>query len=80
MTEASAEVAGLAYKSSLVMKISLGEIRHVHGGRRDLKFLSINGGVKAVVRGNGSVHHVYIYTNSPKEVVRLITEEFRVSP
>lgn len=80
MTETSGEVVSLATKLPSVTKISLGEIRHVTGGRRDIKFLPISGGIKVVVRGNGAIHHIYIYTKTPKEVVGYINSNFKISP
>lgn len=77
MTEAAAEVANHAHKLTQVTKISLGEIRHVNGGRRDIKFQPILAGIKAKVRGTGAIQELYIYTNKPEEVARILTEEFR---
>ncbi|MDR3558273.1 MAG: hypothetical protein P4L61_01950 [Candidatus Pacebacteria bacterium] len=80
MTETSAEVVHVANKLSEVTKIGLGEIRHVPGGRRDIKFSAITGGIKATVRGNGAVHQIFIYTKSPNEVMRAVETNFRKSP
>lgn len=80
MTETSAEVVSLASKMPLVTKISLGEIRHVPKGRRDIKFLPITGGTKAVIRGNGAIQHIYLYTKDPAKIQAVIEEEFRKSP
>lgn len=80
MTEASAELVEAAIKLAFVTKISLGEIRHVPGGRRDLKFLPINGGVKASVRGNGAVQQIFIYTKDPEIVIQTLNENFKKSP
>jgi len=79
-TEASREVMRLINKLPEVTKISLGEIRHVPGGRRDIKFLPMNGGVKVVVRGNGAVQHMYVYTKDVEKVIQHITKGFEVSP
>jgi len=76
-TEASAAVVDFAARLDDVTKISLGEIRHVPGGRRDIKFLPINGGIKAVVRGGGAVQHLYIYTKNPDAAERRIGDNFR---
>ncbi|MES2314840.1 MAG: DUF2103 domain-containing protein [Patescibacteria group bacterium] len=79
-TDASAEVVNLVTRLSEVTKISLGEIRHVSGGRRDIKFLPISGGVKAVVRGNGAVQYVFIYTKDVEGITKIIVDSFEVSP
>ncbi len=77
VTEAGEEVVRHARRLELVTKISLGQIWHVSGGRRDLKFLPIIAGLKAKVRGNGAVQELYIYTKEPKKVERLLMESFR---
>lgn len=78
MTEAGEEVTRHAEKLDQVTKISLGAIKRAHGGRRGIKFLPINGGIKAVVRGNGAVQDLFLYTHVPEEVVRLLMEGFRI--
>ncbi len=79
-TDASTEVVNIVQKLTEVTKISLGEIRHVSGGRRDIKFLPISGGIKAAVRGNGAVQYVFIYTKDIEKVTKLIQDSFEVSP
>ena len=79
-TDTSTEVINLVHNLPEVTKISLGEIRHVPGGRRDIKFLPINGGIKAVVRGNGAIQHMFIYTKEPDAVTNLIEDNFDISP
>jgi hypothetical protein len=78
-TETSTEVINLIHNLPEVTKISLGEIRHVPGGRRDIKFLPINGGVKAVIRGNGAIQYVYIYTKTPADIIKIIEDSFQKS-
>ena len=78
LTDTAAEVANLAHRLDQVEKISPGEIRHVKGGRRVLKFHPIRGGVWAKVQGGGAIQDLFIYTHFPAEVQKLITEEFRV--
>lgn len=76
LTETSAEVASILDKLEAVSKISLGSIRHVPGGRRDVKFHSMTGGIKVVVRGNGAVHDLYVYTTEPEMVRQQLEEKF----
>jgi len=66
LTNAAQEVLNLASKLEEVTKIGIGYITHVRGGRRDLKFTPIAGGIKAIVRGSGAVQELYIYTGAPK--------------
>ena len=65
LTETAEKLVCEAVKSPLISKISIANITHVGGGRKSLKFLPITGGIKAVVRGSGSVQEIYIYTNNP---------------
>ncbi len=67
LTETAEKLVCEAVKSTLISKIGIANITHVGGGRKSLKFLPITGGIKAVVRGSGSVQEIYIYTNSPNE-------------
>ncbi len=63
LTEVAEKLVEKAVKFDFITKIGIGNITHVGGGRRSLKFLPITGGIKAVVRGSGSVQELYIYTN-----------------
>ncbi|MDB5259617.1 MAG: hypothetical protein JWO73_825 [Candidatus Taylorbacteria bacterium] len=76
-TKTSSEVVAAAAKLDAVTKIGLGTIKRAPGGRRDLKFLPITGGIKAVVRGAGAVQDIYIYTKHAKEVQEEISRVFR---
>jgi hypothetical protein len=69
LTETAEKLVTEAIKSPLILKIGIANITHVGGGRRSLKFLPITGGIKAVVRGSGSVQELYIYTNTPNEAI-----------
>jgi len=65
VTEASALVVEVLVKRTEVTKISLGTIRQAgSGGERRLKCLPITGGIKIVVRGNGAVQDLFVYTNN----------------
>lgn len=64
-TETSVEVVEAANRLDEVTKISLGILKHVGGGHKSIKFLPITGGTKAIVRGNGAIQEVFIYTNEP---------------
>ncbi len=66
LTETAEKLVVKAVKLELISKISISTITHVGGGRKSLKFLPITGGVKAVVRGSGSVQDIYIYTTNPE--------------
>ena len=69
VTDAAAEVLKAAQGMDEVTKVSLGIIKHIGGGgRRSIKFLPIAAGIKAAIRGSGSVQVLYIYTESPKKV------------
>jgi len=75
LTDTAKEVMTIVTKYEEVTKVGIGYITHVRGGRRDIKFLPINGGIKAIVRGSGAVQELYIYTNDPKVVEeRLLTK------
>ena len=76
LTETAEKFIYEAIKSPLISKISIANITHVGGGRRSLKFLPITGGIKAVVRGSGSVQEIYIYTNDSDEAMAELTKIF----
>ncbi len=63
-TDASAELIKLARKLDFISKIGVGIIKVTKskGGKRSVKFLPITGGVKASVRGRGTVQELFIYT------------------
>ncbi len=67
LTETAEKLVAKAIKLESISKISISTITHVGGGRKSLKFLPITGGVKAIVRGSGSVQDIYIYTSNPEE-------------
>ncbi len=67
LTEVAEKLVEKAVRLDLISKIGIGNITHVGGGRKSLKFLPITGGTKAVVRGSGSVQELYIYTSKPDE-------------
>lgn len=67
LTETAEKLVCEAVKSPLISKIGIANITHVGGGRKSLKFLPITGGIKAIVRGSGSVQEIYIYTSNPGE-------------
>jgi hypothetical protein len=63
-TDASEVVIKYAQKLTIVNKIGIGIIKNTNnkGGNRGIKFLPITGGVKASVRGSGTVQDLYLYT------------------
>jgi hypothetical protein len=76
LTETAEKFVCEAIKSPLISKIGIANITHVGGGRKNLKFLPITGGIKAVVRGSGSVQEIYIYTNQSEETKIHLTKIF----
>lgn len=77
VTSASAVIVDVADRMSEVTKVSLGKIIPVPGGRKDLKFSLINGGIKVAVRGSGAVHELFIYTDKTDIVQNKIIEEYK---
>lgn len=76
LTETADEVIRAIDSMNSVTKISLGAIRHVPGGRRDIKFKPITGGINASIRGNGAVQDVYIYTKEADSVKKELQKMF----
>lgn len=76
VTATSAIVVDVASRIPEVTKIGLGKITHVVGGRKDLKFALINGGIKVTVRGSGAVHQVFIYTDNIANVQKRLLSAF----
>lgn len=77
LTETAEKFVREAIKSPLISKIGIASITHVGGGRKSLKFLPITGGIKAVIRGSGSVQEIYIYTNKIEETKKRLDEIFK---
>lgn len=67
ITESAVSVINTANSCDEVSKITVGVIKPASGGRRHLKCLPLQHGVKAVVRGNGAVQEIFIYTKNPPE-------------
>lgn len=76
VTETAARVVQTAGERIEVTKISLGIIKHVGGGERRIKFTQITGGIKATVRGSGSVQELFIYTTKPSVTQKAISDSF----
>jgi hypothetical protein len=76
ITDSAIIVVNEAGKYPEVSKISIANITHVGGGRKSLKFLPIIGGIKAVVRGSGSVQEIYIYTSTPEKTEEKLLKNF----
>ena len=53
-----------------VSKISLGMIKNIGKGQPGLKFHTVVGGLKVVVRGNVSLQEFVVYTVDPETVRR----------
>ena len=77
-TDASAEIIKYAKKIEAISKIGIGIIKNTNskGGKRGIKFLPITGGVKASVRGSGTVQDLYIYTKEIELVKKYLSEIF----
>ncbi len=73
-TELSNEIIHAAEKIKEISKIGIGiiKITKSKGGKRGIKFLPITGGVKAVVRGSGTVQELFIYTNEAELVKKYL--------
>jgi siroheme synthase len=63
--EAAEDLVDAATRLPDVTKISLGEIKVIGRGMRNIKFLETAGGFKCIVRGNTSRQYIYIYSNEP---------------
>jgi len=77
-TEASAEIIKRAKKLDSISKIGIGiiKITKSKGGKRNVKFLPITGGIKASVRGSGTVQELFIYTKEIELVTKYLSEIF----
>lgn len=77
-TEAADEVIKAAQKLKEISKIGIGIIKQTKskGGKRGIKFLPITGGVKATVRGSGTVQEIYIYTKDVAFVTHYLSKIF----
>ena len=78
LTKVSSEVVSILQKIESVHKIGIGIIKTTasKGGKRGIKFLPIVGGVKAMVRGSGTVQELYIYTKNPAEAEEKLLQFF----
>lgn len=79
ITKTSASLLKYINKIPEVEKVSIGIITHIRGGRKDLKFLPITGGIKASVRGDGAVQEIYIYTSNPANTEKELLKIFSLS-
>jgi len=77
LTEISEKILYEAVKSPYILKISISKIVHIGGGRQSIKFLPISGGVKAVIRGSGSVQDIYFYTDNKEKTKILLLKIFQ---
>lgn len=76
LIEAAEGVVKCASQMTEVSKISLGIIKQINVGKPRIKFLPINGGVKASVRGNASIQEIFIYTSDTEKTVQILTKLF----
>ena len=79
LTEIAREVIEVLHKIEDVSKVSIGIIKITasKGGKRGIKFLPITGGLKAAVRGSGTVQELYIYTKNPKNTEETLLKMFK---
>jgi len=77
LTDTAKEVMTMVTRYEEVTKVGIGFITHVRGGRRDIKFLPISGGIKAMVRGSGAVQELYIYTSNTEVVTNRLSKAFK---
>lgn len=79
LTEVAREVVEALHKTEDVSKVSIGIIKTTasKGGKRGIKFLPITGGLKATVRGSGTVQELYIYTKDLESTQKLLLKMFK---
>ena len=77
-TYASREIINQAEKLGVISKIGIGIIKVTKskGGKKSVKFLPITGGIKASVRGSGTVQELYIYTKEVDLVKEYLSKIF----
>ena len=78
LTEIAREVVEAIHKMENVSKVSIGIIKTTtsKGGKRGIKFLPITGGLKASVRGSGTIQELYIYTKDPQNTEKTLLKMF----
>ncbi|MEI7513510.1 MAG: hypothetical protein WCJ74_02735 [bacterium] len=78
VTNASKEIIKHAKKLEVISKIGIGIIKVTKskGGKRSIKFLPIVGGIKASVKGSGTVQELYIYTKEIELVKKYLSKIF----
>lgn len=69
LIEAAEALVDAAVRLPEVTKISLGEIKVIGKGMRNIKFLETGGGFKCIVRGNTSRQFIYIYSDNPSKTL-----------
>ncbi|MEI6058072.1 MAG: DUF2103 domain-containing protein [bacterium] len=79
LTETAREVIEALHKIEDVSKVSIGIIKTTSskGGKRGIKFLPITGGLKAAVRGSGTVQELYIYTKNSENTEKALFKIFK---
>lgn len=77
-TDATDEVMKEIKKLAQVSKVGIGIIKVTKskGGKRSIKFLPITGGVKASIRGSGTVQEIFIYTKDTEFVTYYLSKVF----
>ena len=79
LTGIARKVVEALHKIEDVSKVSIGIIKTTasKGGKRGIKFLPITGGLKAAVRGSGTVQELYIYTKNPENTKKILSDLFK---
>lgn len=76
LIEAAAPIVDAAQELPEVSKISLGEIKVIGRGLRNVKFFDINGGLRLVVRANTTRQDLYVYTSDPAGTKAVLERAF----
>ena len=75
--DAAARVVDEARVRPEVTKVALGIIRQIGKGPPRLKFTPIQNGWKIMVRGNTTMHELFVYTAKPQLTKRELTQAFK---
>lgn len=70
--DAVAPVVDLLQTTESVSKISLGIIKQIGKGPQGIKFHTITGGLRLVIRGNTSLQEIMVYTTDPEGIKSLL--------
>jgi hypothetical protein len=74
--DAAISAVEAARDSDFITKIALGVITPISKGKSHLKFTPVSGGLKMQVRGPNAIQIFWLYTTSPDDAIREITEKW----